>query len=147
MKKWLKIFPRITKEGDKKGEKKALEEAFQKEEMTPELIDHFVKIATPVPFGVGTKEVLDPKIRNVLEIPAATFSEFDDLFRCYPIGFVTQLMAPPSVTWRAELYKMHLYGPGGKFDEHMDTLHANNHVATIVVCLLALGSSWRNLVG
>jgi len=42
-------------------------------------------------------------------------------------------MQPHGMKWTCEPYKMHLYGPGGKFQRHVDTLHAENHVATVVV--------------
>jgi len=37
--------------------------------------------------------------------------------------------------FRATLYKMHIYQPGGHFEEHADTLHGPDHMATLVIGL------------
>ncbi|KAJ7159434.1 hypothetical protein C8R46DRAFT_1001679 [Mycena filopes] len=61
---------------------------------------------------------IDPAVRNAREIPASEFSVSPDL-----ITKVQDIWAhrffPTQV--RAEPYKIHLYGPGGKFKPHLDT--------------------------
>lgn len=44
-------------------------------------------------------------------------------------------MMPENVHWTYSLYKVHIYEKGGKFSPHVDTLHSDNHVATLVVSL------------
>ncbi|KAJ7211571.1 hypothetical protein GGX14DRAFT_623084 [Mycena pura] len=61
---------------------------------------------------------VDPAVRDAREIPASEFSVSPDL-----IAQVQELWGasffPTQV--RAEAYKIHLYGPGGKFKAHRDT--------------------------
>ncbi len=41
-------------------------------------------------------------------------------------------MKPVSKNWDNQLQKIHTYGSGGKFEDHVDSIHANKQVATVV---------------
>ncbi|CAL1713831.1 unnamed protein product [Somion occarium] len=61
---------------------------------------------------------VDAKVRNAREIPASHFTVSDNL--CDDIERIwNEHFLPSSV--RVEPYKIHLYGPGGKFKSHKDT--------------------------
>ncbi|KAJ7746566.1 hypothetical protein B0H16DRAFT_1852581 [Mycena metata] len=62
---------------------------------------------------------VDASVRNAREIPASEFRVAPDL-----VAHVEKLWAASSffpTKVRAEAYKIHLYGPGGKFAAHRDT--------------------------
>ena len=98
-----------------------------------------MNIATPAPFGKGSETVFDSNVRKAFEIPADRIPA--ELFpHDYPEedkirDEIESAMKPEGAKWTYKLYKMHLYGPGGKFHPHVDTLHDSNHVATLVVAL------------
>jgi hypothetical protein len=99
--------------------------------------------ATPAPFGKGSETVFDETVRKAWEIPAEHLGE-KLLSELKQVG--KQAVAPmqprhcTGKRWNIVPYKMQIYGPGGKFAPHVDTLHAENHVATLVVALPSLHS-------
>jgi len=98
------------------------------------------QMAIPAKFGKGDKKMFDTSIRNALEIPGSKlpqdiFGTDGLIFKAANVDGLVEDMKPDGVEWECKLYKMHIYGVGGKFDEHMDTLHADNHVATLVIQL------------
>jgi hypothetical protein len=93
------------------------------------------KHATQAPFGKGDETVVDTSVRNALEIPA---SEFDlEVIDSIPNAIRDKVnrLAPKKGEFDIHFYKMHVYHKGGFFASHSDTLHAKNHMATLVVCL------------
>ncbi|KAJ7080762.1 hypothetical protein B0H15DRAFT_787000 [Mycena belliarum] len=79
---------------------------------------------------------VDLAVRNAREIPASDFSVSADLIeeveRLWGASFV-----PTHV--RAEPYKIHMYGPGGKFNAHRDTPEMN----LVGTFLIGLGDTSR----
>ena len=106
-------------------------------------LDAILAKATPAPFGHGSETVYDESVRDAWEIPADRLgSKLTDILETVCAAKVTSGMAPPQGPkgtpkriWKLVPYKMHIYGRGGKFAPHIDTLHADNHVATLVVGL------------
>ena len=49
---------------------------------------------------------------------------------------IDTLVKPKGVDWDQKLYKIRIYNKGSKFASHVDTLHAENHVATLLMGLL-----------
>ncbi|KAJ7634789.1 hypothetical protein FB45DRAFT_1056773 [Roridomyces roridus] len=87
---------------------------------------------------------IDPEVRNAREIPASEVSISPDL-----LSKVEELWSasffPTKV--RAEVYKIHLYGPGGMFRAHRDTPETDL-VGTFLLglgdtCTVAGDSSWN----
>ncbi len=102
-------------------------------------IDALLKVASPAPFGRDGQAVFDPEFRKAFEIPSSRLPS--DLIKALNLNREMEemelAMKPASRKWTYHLYKIHMYGPGGKFEDHVDTLHANNHVATVVMALAA----------
>jgi hypothetical protein len=69
-------------------------------------VDLLAAHTTPAPFGKGSETVYDEKVRKAREIPG---DQFDP--------------------------ETPMYEEGGHFDAHADTLHGDNHLATLVVVL------------
>ena len=106
-------------------------------------VEALVKLGSPAPFGRDGETIFDDSVRKALEIPVdrmpeGLVSELNSLVPSLGYGERDKwesVMKPKGKAWRYQLYKMHMYGPGGKFEKHVDTLHQDNHVATFVVCL------------
>ena len=106
-------------------------------------VEALVKLGSPAPFGRDGETIFDDSVRKALEIPVDRMPEglVSELNSLVPsLGYADRdewesVMKPKGKAWRYQLYKMHMYGPGGKFEKHVDTLHQDNHVATFVVCL------------
>ncbi len=129
--KWMPLFGDVLSKGDQ-----AASETFLKQKVLP--IDALLKVATPAPFGRDGETVHDPNYRRAFEIPRSRLPS--DLLKVLDLGYyhaqeLQRAMKPALKKWTYQLYKIHLYGPGGKFDNHVDTLHRNNHVATVVLSL------------
>ena len=111
-------------------------------------VEALIKLGSPMQFGRDGQTVFDDSIRKALEIPADRM----------PKGLVSALnslvpvldnrdewesvMKPKGKDWSYQLYKMHMYGPGCKFEKHVDTPHKDNHVATFVICLPSEHEDW-----
>lgn len=68
---------------------------------------------------VKTQETkVDPAVRNAREIPASDFRVSPNLIARVQAIWNASFF-PTHV--RAEPYKIHMYGPGGKFESHRDT--------------------------
>jgi predicted 2-oxoglutarate/Fe(II)-dependent dioxygenase YbiX len=90
--------------------------------------------ATPSSFGRGTETVLDPTVRNSLEIPADKLD---------PAGLRsierqilrTEESLSPNNPIELKPYKLVIYQQGGHFDQHRDTVRGKGHIGTVVVIL------------
>lgn len=91
------------------------------------------------PFGMRDITVTDTKVRDSREWPAGSlkFAKGSDQWVDYleenwrtPIEQKLQCKIAS-----IQPQKLVIYGPGGKFARHKDTLHAANHIATVVVTL------------
>ena len=93
--------------------------------------------ATQAPFGKGTETVVDTSVRNAFEIPASDFDPKIIELIANAIQYELNDLAPGEGEGAFDInfYKMHVYHKGGFFAIHADTLHAKNHMATLVVCL------------
>jgi hypothetical protein len=91
-------------------------------------VDELLPMAEPAPFGKGSETVLDDSVRKAMQI---------DLKNCYVnIGEPdVSALSPPNTYWSLKPYKVHIYGLGGHFKSHKDTLHGENHVATAVAIM------------
>lgn len=131
--KWMKLLGKETVNED------ALKLLLMKKRIP---VDELVKIASPAVFGKGSETVYDTNVRKAFDISAERLrNDNNDLF-VYdnPVNDeirskIENAMKPKEATWSYKLYKMHLYGPGDKFLPHRDTLHASNHIATVIVGL------------
>lgn len=91
--------------------------------------------AKVAPFGKGSEIVVDQTVRNAWEIKAdqlhaETLKTLSDA-----VIDKVQWLAPPGRKLYAIPYKMHIYEKGGFFHKHKDTLHAPEHMATLVMYL------------
>lgn len=102
-------------------------------------VDALLATATPAPFGRGTETVIDPSVRNAVEIPASRLNvlELEQalLARSRVRDLIHQVIPVTLYEYQARLYKMHMYTTGGFFRPHRDTLHDPSHHATLVVVL------------
>ena len=95
-------------------------------------VDELLAAATPSPFGMGHKTLIDTTVRNSFEIPAALLSSstLTSIAGCFDFkGLIHGLCLT------LEPYKLVLYTLGGHFDEHRDTVRGKGHIGTLV-CLL-----------
>jgi hypothetical protein len=95
-------------------------------------------IAQPAPFGTDGATVFDATVRKAHEIAAERIPS-TLVSHTTPIvdtKVIERGMKPSHhKIWTYHLYKLHIYGPGGKFLPHVDTIHDKRHVATLVVRL------------
>ena len=101
-------------------------------------VDRIVAIAKPSPFGQGNETVFDDNVRKGLELVASQFSiaHEDELLRGIREQIQQKLFpllpgGPEAVTLKR--YKMAIYQEGGHFQFHRDSLHADNHQATLLL--------------
>ena len=111
--------------------------------------DDLQTLAVQSPFGKGKETVIDTSVRNGFEISAERmtwqFESEGELRKSTDkeVGqiFQTALPGVPATNERnttVKLYKLHLYRVGGFFDTHVDTVHADNHIATQILVLPSL---------
>lgn len=124
-------------------------------------VDVLRSLADPAPFGREGETVLDETVRRGLQIAGSRISlsglrwtpdaseaaqvnvKARSRERANPIVKLNQdvqALAPPGWLVRMELYKLHIYEPGGHFDTHVDTQHGPAHIGT---ALLVLGSPFE----
>jgi hypothetical protein len=127
--KWMPLFHDALSE----EEQKAVAEMLEQKKLP---IDALLKVASPASFGKDGEKVYDPEVRKAFEIPRSQLpSDLLDVLKIESIERLEYKMKPKLRRWTYHLYKIHMYGPGGKFEEHVDTLHTSNHVATVVLSL------------
>jgi hypothetical protein len=127
---WMPLFDGALSEEEQQQVRTILEQ-----KQLP--VNALLKVASPAPFGRNGASVFDPEYRKAFEIPRRRLPS--NLLEVLDLNFMMEkmetAMKPVSKNWNYQLYKIHMYGPGGKFEDHVDTLHANNHVATVVLSL------------
>jgi len=91
--------------------------------------------ATVAPFGLKDQTVVDPTVRKALEIPLSRvqFGAGWEDAKASILKKISEDFTPVSIELRP--YKMHIYEPGGHFKWHRDTLHGDDHIATLVFVL------------
>ena len=92
-------------------------------------VDEIKALAEPSPFGSGNKTVYDENVRKASEIKGNRIK--------LQMSFPQELrqMAPMGYKIGAKLYKLAIYEKDGFFAEHSDTLHGDNHIGTLLICL------------
>jgi hypothetical protein len=127
--KWMPLF----KDALPEAEQRAVAEMLVQKQLP---IDALLKVASPAAFGKGGETIFDPMVRKAFEIPGSQLpNDLLDVLKINSIEGVEKTMKPALKKWTYHLYKIHMYGPGGKFEDHADTLHQSNHVATVVLSL------------
>jgi hypothetical protein len=126
--KWMPLFDGVLSEKEQQEVAETL-----KQKQLP--INALLKVASPASFGKNGEAILDPEVRKAFEIPRSRLPI--DLLNILKLSTIDaeEAMKPVSKMWSYHLYKIHMYGPGGKFEGHADTLHQSNHVATVVLSL------------
>ena len=101
-------------------------------------VDRIVILAKPSPFGQGNETVFDDNVRKGLELVASQFSiaHEDELLQGIREQIQRKLFpllpgGPEALTLKR--YKMAIYKEGGHFQFHRDSLHADNHQATLLL--------------
>ena len=101
-------------------------------------VNRILGLAKPSPFGQGNETVFDENVRKGLELVASQFfiAHEDELLRGIREQIQQKLFpllpgGPESVTLKR--YKMAIYQEGGHFQFHRDSLHADNHQATLLL--------------
>jgi hypothetical protein len=95
-------------------------------------VDTIKKVACISPFGKGTETVIDTSVRNALELNS---SQIECKNLTLKLSKELKQIAPHNKVLVPVFYKLHIYEPGGHFDFHRDTLHGDNHYATLVYTL------------
>jgi 2OG-Fe(II) oxygenase superfamily len=95
--------------------------------------------ACPASFGKGDKTVYDESVRKAFDIPAermvvkSRFAGLDVIHQT--LSDEMEIFAPDGFFLEPKLYKLQAYEIGGFFKAHRDTLHGDNHFATLLVGL------------
>ena len=86
---------------------------------------------TPAPYGHGEETKVDATVRDAREITADRIKLTDQ--RGKEENFNCWLHLRNLYQTRTELHKIQLYGPGGHFKAHQDTIHGPDHMATLLM--------------
>jgi len=86
---------------------------------------------TPAPYGHGEETKVDATVRDAREITADRIKLTDQ--RGKEENFNHWLHLRNFHQTRTKLHKMQLYGPGGHFKAHQDTIHGPDHMATLLI--------------
>lgn len=97
-------------------------------------VDVLKSFAQKAPHGHGTETKVDEKVRCALEIPGKQII-VPDFWWQQILPKVCRVLCPRGKTLKPHLYKLHIYEAGGFFEAHVDTLHAPNHFATLIISL------------
>ena len=95
-------------------------------------------VATPAPYGRGEDTLIDPAVRDALQIGAEDISLGSaawDALRAEMLRTVAADMGLADAPLRLEPLKLLIYGPGGHFAEHADTEKAAGMVASLSLIL------------
>lgn len=100
-------------------------------------IEGLVRCCQEATFGYQGRDVLDKSYRHALKMEP---SQFDINFHPFDHGIVDAinciLLPKRGVgVFAASLYKLNVYGPGGKFKSHVDTPRSTQQFGSLVVCL------------
>jgi hypothetical protein len=132
---WMPLFHGVLMSED---EQQAVRESLEQKKLP---IHALLKVATPAPSGRDGENIFDPDVCKVFEIPRGQLPS--DLIKVLDLNIrwckrqIEDKMKPTAKKWRYHVHTIHMCGPGGKIDDHVDTLHKNNHVATVVLSLPA----------
>jgi hypothetical protein len=97
-------------------------------------VAELVAYARPSSFGRGTETVVDPTVRDSLEIAADKLDPAGLLsIECQIYGCAASLSPNHYIQLRP--YKLVIYQEGGHFDQHRDTVRGEGHIGTVVVIL------------
>jgi hypothetical protein len=103
-----------------------------------------IKLAKPAKFGWKDQTLLDPKVRDVWEIPKSNIKidnrRWKNTLNPALDAVKSQLGLPPESRLKAHLHNMLVYQPGQFFTPHQDSEKLDGMVATLVV---VLPSSYR----
>lgn len=113
---------------------------FSPYDVTDETVKRLVACATPAPFGRGTETVVDETVRKAVEIPGDRLTIESSSYTTPTDSKTISSALRTSLHYKVVPYKMHIYPEGGHFDQHLDTLHGKDHVATAV---LGLGTEYE----
>lgn len=106
--------------------------------LTPVQAEQLVQVATVCPRGRGHESIVDESVRECLHIKAEAVSFENPAWSeslkemMYEVCFD---LAVPLEAVKYDLYKLHLYGPGGPYDGHADIEKTNGMFATCAVQL------------
>ena len=93
-------------------------------------IQEIKALAQPSSFGLGNKLVFDENVRKASEIKG------DRIKLDMPeFPYEIQNMAPQGYKIETKLHKLAIYEKDGFFSEHADSVHGDDHLGTLVLCL------------
>lgn len=99
--------------------------------ITDENLEKIIKLSGKSHFGKGNQTVFDENVRKAREIEGSRIriKNFDIQKN------LDNLSAKFGVKLSAKLYKLVLYQKGGHFGYHLDSVHKNSHIATLLIGL------------
>jgi hypothetical protein len=100
-------------------------------------MERLISCCQEATFGFQGRDVLDKDYRQALKMEPTCF---DITFHPFDLGIIdaiSNLLLPnrPPGMLSASLYKLNVYGPGGKFKSHVDTPRSTQQFGSLVVCL------------
>ncbi|KAJ7524004.1 hypothetical protein O6H91_18G072700 [Diphasiastrum complanatum] len=118
----LGIFPFAPVESEEDKDERVLD------------VNELCKLCCESKFGQGDENVYDVSVRKCLEIEGSRITvqglSTSDVRRC-ALALFQEYSTQANVS--AKLHKLMVYKEGGHFEQHVDSLHEHNHVATLVL--------------
>jgi len=98
-----------------------------------------IKFAKPAKYGLKDKIILDPKVRNVWEIPKSHIKidkrRWNKALNPALLELKTELGLQENQQLKAQLHNFLIYEKGQFFHSHQDTEKEENMIATLVILL------------
>ncbi|MEE8130485.1 MAG: 2OG-Fe(II) oxygenase [Vicinamibacterales bacterium] len=104
----------------------------------PFQVEQLIEHATRAPYGRGTRTVVDTGVRQVWQVAASHASVGGKSWRrsfTTILSTVARGLGCEGANVAAELYKLLIYDPGGRFKPHRDTEKSAGMFGTLVVVL------------
>ena len=103
------------------------------------IYDSIKPFCSQSPYGLGEETLVDISVRNSLQLDPQQFvignKEFENQVACLIEGKIKSDLGLKDATIFGKIYKLLIYGPGGKFAEHRDTEKHQGMFGTLIIQL------------
>ena len=103
------------------------------------IYDSIKPMCSQSPYGLGEQTLVDTSVRNSLQLDPQQFvirnKEFENQVASLIEGKIKSNLGLKDATIFGKVYKLLIYGPGGKFAEHRDTEKHQGMFGTLIIQL------------
>ena len=103
------------------------------------IYDSIKPMCSQSPYGLGEQTLVDTSVRNSLQLDPQQFviknKEFENQVASLIEGKIKSNLGLKDTTIFGRIYKLLIYGPGGKFAEHRDTEKHQEMFGTLIIQL------------